>query len=80
MADDVRVRVAGRSFGYQGETYEHDEELEVSESTAEKHPRTLEVIESGSSEGETSEESVEGATESDYEYEICGAEIGRAHV
>lgn len=45
MADDVRVRVAGRSFGYRGETYVHGDELSVDEATVENHPRTLARVE-----------------------------------
>lgn len=44
MADEVRVRVDGRSFGYRGETYTRGDELTVDESTIENHPRTLERV------------------------------------
>lgn len=71
MSDNVRVRVAGRSFGYRGESYAEGDELEVDEATAENHPRTLEVIENGSDEEENTDVSSESETESDYEE--CGA-------
>lgn len=48
--DDVPVRVAGRSFGYDGETYTNGDELEVDEATLENHPRTLEALQSPSTE------------------------------
>lgn len=50
MTDDIRVRVAGRSFGYGGETYTNGDELEVDEETLENHPRTLEPLQSPSTE------------------------------
>lgn len=50
MSDEIRVRVAGRSFSYRGESYDHDDELTVGESTLEQHPNTLEVTEDGSGE------------------------------
>lgn len=55
MADDIEVRVAGRSFGYRGETYGHDEELTVDEDTAENHPNTLERVDSDDSDSDETE-------------------------
>ena len=67
MAEDVRVRVAGRSFGYQGETYEHDDELIVDVETAFKHQRTLDVI----------DDDPHNEREDD---EICGAEMSSGEI
>lgn len=70
MADEVRVRVAGRSFGYQGETYGANETLEVSEDTLENHPRTLERVESGETEAVDADDDPDsGETESGEEPE-----------
>ncbi|WP_126665242.1 hypothetical protein [Haloterrigena salifodinae] len=62
MADEIPVRVAGRSFGYGGERYANGDELEVDEATLENHPRTLERVD-GPDSGEKPPDPAESTVE-----------------
>lgn len=62
MAETVRVRVVGREHG----RHKTGDEFEIRKAVAERHPNSLEVIETGSDEDETTEDSDSDETEDGY--------------
>lgn len=63
---DVRVRVVGSSFIAAGERYVRDDELTVDDAIADRHPNTLDRIDSSDGDTDTTEAETADVTESGY--------------
>lgn len=68
MGEKIRVRVARSYFGYNGERYSKDDELDVHPGALEMHPNTLERVEDSNTDSTNGSEGYNRDELEDMEY------------